>query len=110
MIKKYWAVILFGISLFIYLASFFFNAEKNEAISLSGATFPNGAYGYEIRMHGKLIISQDEIPCLPGHIRFKSMEDALKTGALAKSKMQMLHKFPTISLKELDSLGIETRP
>lgn len=66
---------------------------------------PQG-WGYDIYVNGKKLIHQPIIPAIPGNAPFRTEKDALKTGALAAGKMKKSGSLPTLSVKELDSLGI----
>lgn len=63
-------------------------------------------WGYDIYSNGKKAIHQPIIPAIPGNWPFKSESDALKTGLFALSKMEKEGSLPTLSLFELDSLGV----
>ena len=63
-------------------------------------------WGYQILKDGKLIINQEQIPAIQGIQFFKSEEDAIKTGELALKKIKGQVFPPTISIQELDSLGV----
>jgi Domain of unknown function (DUF4907) len=80
----------------------FVNAEPSVAVNV----FQNkkGAFWcYEIVVNSKRFIYQD---CIPGiSQRFASEADARKCGELVVAKMKK-GKTPSISTKELDSLGV----
>lgn len=63
-------------------------------------------WGYDIYSKGKKTIHQPIIPAIPGNWPFKSESDALKTGLFALSKMEKEGTLPTLSIFELDSLGV----
>ncbi len=63
-------------------------------------------WGYDIYINDKKLIHQPIIPAIPGNNPFKTEKDALKTGLLAVDKMKKSGSLPTLSVKELDSLGI----
>lgn len=64
-------------------------------------------WGYELYVDGKRTISQPIIPAVPGNDAFATEEDAKKIGELARQRMQSTGSFPTISIHDLDSLGIK---
>ena len=66
----------------------------------------DSSWGYKIRVDTTLLIYQEFIPGLPGHIRFTSEKDALRCGELVCFKLRH-RKNPSISVKELDSLQID---
>jgi hypothetical protein len=64
-------------------------------------------WGYDLFVDGKRTIHQPIVPAVPGNDAFASEEDAKKTGELAMKKMKMTGSFPTITIHDLDSLGIK---
>lgn len=63
-------------------------------------------WGYDIYIDNKRTIHQPHIPAVQGNSYFATEEDALKTGRFAADKMKTTGSLPTISLEELESLGI----
>lgn len=63
-------------------------------------------WGYDIYTSGKKFIHQPIIPGIAGNNYFKTEEDAKKTGLLAANKIKATGSLPTLSPKELDSLGV----
>lgn len=63
-------------------------------------------WGYDIYVDGKKMIHQPIIPAVPGNDAFKTEEDAKKIGTLAAGKMKKTGSLPTVTVEELDSLGI----
>lgn len=79
-----------------------------ELIDVSAENSPGKKqFGYDILMDGKKVIHQPIIPAIPGNIPFQSESDARKTAAYALQKMRMSGSLPTITIAELDSLGIQ---
>jgi hypothetical protein len=63
-------------------------------------------WGYDIYVNGSKSIHQPTIPAISGIYSFKTEEDALKTGKFASDKMKSGGFLPTLSIAELDSLGV----
>ncbi len=76
--------------------------EYNHKVIFS----PETGWGYQIFKEDKLYINQPNIPAVPGNNGFKKEEDA---HAVAKYIIEKLNNGifpPTISVEELDSLGV----
>ena len=63
-------------------------------------------WGYDIKVNDKLYIHQPTIPCIQENKGFKTKEEAKKTAELVVKKIQLNKLPPSISMSELDSLGI----
>jgi hypothetical protein len=63
-------------------------------------------WGYDIYIDGKRGIHQPIIPAIPGNNPFKTEEKAMITGTFAMNKMKKTGSLPTLSVAELDSLGV----
>ena len=70
--------------------------------------FKNGdlGWGYVISIDGKKTINQPHIPGMSGEKGFKTEEQALKTADLVIYKIKHNIFPPSVSAKELDSLGV----
>jgi hypothetical protein len=66
----------------------------------------NAGFGFDILKNGKAVIHQPHIPAVPGLKEFKTKEEAKKTGELMLKKIEANVFPPTVSIGELDSLGI----
>jgi len=64
-------------------------------------------WGYDIILNGKPYIHQFHIPALAGDKRFERESDAQKVQKLVVWKINKKISPPTVSVKELDSLGIK---
>lgn len=64
-------------------------------------------YGYDIYLHGRVLIHQPSVPGLPGNNGFRRKKDAAKVAVLVIEKMRH-HIFPpSVNREELDSLHIK---
>lgn len=63
-------------------------------------------WGYDLYIDGHKTIHQPIIPGVAGNNSFKTEEQAKRTGNFAINKMKQTGSLPTISIKELDSLGV----
>jgi hypothetical protein len=63
-------------------------------------------WGYDIYIDSTRTIHHPTIPAVSGISSFKTEDDASRTGNYAISKMKKSGSFPTLSIKELDSLGV----
>ncbi len=63
-------------------------------------------WGYDIYVDGKRNIHQPILPGVAGNKHFSSEEHATITGTFAVNKMKQTGGLPTITIKELDSLGV----
>ncbi len=63
-------------------------------------------YGYNILMDGNMYVHQPHIPAVPGNKGFSTVADAKKAGTLIKYKVEHHIMPPSVTLEELDSLGI----
>ncbi|MEN9440383.1 MAG: hypothetical protein RLZ33_459 [Bacteroidota bacterium] len=78
-------------------------SEKYEVITTEN---PDQSFGYQILKDGKLMIDQKNIPAIQGNRGFSSKSDAEKIANFAIDKIKKGAFPPTISVEELDSLGI----
>lgn len=65
-----------------------------------------GGYGYDIYVDGNLFVHQTHIPAVPGVHPFATESDAWRAGSFAVEKMKQGIVPPTISVEELQSIGI----
>ena len=77
--------------------------EKYEVIASEN---PDRSFGYQILKDGKLMIDQKNIPAIQGNRGFSSKSDAEKVANFAIDKIKKGAFPPTISVEELDSLGV----
>jgi hypothetical protein len=84
--------------------------SKEPAIEVStfevkDETGKSQGWGYDLTINGAKI-HQPTIPAISGNHSFATQEDALKTGNFAAEKMKTSGSLPTLSIHELDSLGV----
>ena len=63
-------------------------------------------YGYNILINEELTVHQPHKPGVPGMMGFKSVADAKKAGDFIAYKIRNNSMPPTVSMRELDSLGV----
>lgn len=76
----------------------FDNSKKQSEQKLTG-------FGYEIYMYDALYITQPNIPAINGNRGFTTKEQAQKVGDLVAYKIHNNIMPPSVTPKELDSLG-----
>ena len=84
------------------------SADTNEKLEVK--TYQNDniikRWGYDVYADGVLYIHQPHIPAVPGNKGFQSAQQAETAGNFAVYKIRNNIMPPTISVKELDSLGV----
>ena len=100
---------LIGIAaLLIGFAVIFFSKQRNEIRKIFIYAEPIQTvygWGYNILADEKIYIKQEYMPAVPGKQGFKSAADAMMVGNLVVKKITE-NKMPTITLHELDSMGL----
>ncbi|GGH56036.1 hypothetical protein GCM10007423_64210 [Dyadobacter endophyticus] len=114
MIRRNSKTLIIGILALAALIYFlFFNErgvnQEGQGLSSFKVETIRGAHGwgYHIRQDTTLVIEQKVIPGVPGINGFATEQEAAKTGALVKQKLEHGIFPPTITTHELDSLGIK---
>ena len=64
-------------------------------------------WGYDILMNGKAFVHQPHIPAVAGGKGFSTKEDALKTANFVIKKLEQKIMPPSLTVQELDSLGVK---
>lgn len=114
MIRKNSKILIIGILAFA--AAIYFLFFKGRGVNQGGEGLSRfkvetvrgeHGWGYNIRQDTTLVIEQKVIPGVPGMNGFASEQDAAKTGGLVTHKLDRGIFPPTISIHELDSLGIK---
>ena len=75
-------------------------------IMMNDSTDKMKGYGYDILMNGVRYIHQQTIPAVNGNQYFQMEEDAVKVASLVCFKIQHQVMPPTVTVHELDSLGV----
>lgn len=78
-----------------------------KTFEVKDANGKSTGWGYDLFVDGKRSIHQPIIPAVPGNSAFATEADAKKIGDLAANKMKVTGSLPTISVHDLDSLGIK---
>ena len=109
MIKRWWFVILFLLSLTVFVISKYGGNNKiKKETGLRAQAFQDSlGWGYNVMINDTIFIHQRIIPGIPGNSGFKTEEQALSVGKLVVEKMKKSKRFPTVNPHELDSLGIK---
>ncbi|HXD78335.1 MAG TPA: DUF4907 domain-containing protein [Puia sp.] len=63
-------------------------------------------FGYEVSVHGKMLIHQASIPCVPGNNGFASETEAARVAGLVAEKIGRGIMPPMVTIQEMKSLGI----
>jgi hypothetical protein len=77
-----------------------------KTFEVKDSTGKSVGWGYDIYIENKKMIHQPIIPAIAGNNPFKTEKQAQLVGELAATKIKELGSLPTISVHELDSLGI----
>ena len=77
-----------------------------DSIEISLLQFDSG-WGYNILINNKLYIHQPHIPAVSGNQLFQSKEDAEHTANVMVNKIRNNEMPPSVSVQELESLGVK---
>lgn len=83
------------------------NTENRANLQVHYFLNADNTFGYDIHRNGKRYIHQPNIPAVPGTKGFLVEQDAKKVAGLTIFKINNNILPPTITVKELDSLGIQ---
>lgn len=100
-------VSLFTVFIFLH------NQQEKEVLKIKvfnndtlQTTIKTTGFGYDILRNDALYIHQPNIPAVAGDAGFSSAQNAQKTAKLVVYKIQHHILPPTVSIHELDSLGV----
>jgi Domain of unknown function (DUF4907) len=106
-IRKTYSLIAIAALLVCFAVIFFsHHTDREKQVYIYAQPFQTDyGWGYNILADGKVHIKQQYMPAVPGKRGFKTEADALMVGNLVVKKI-MQNKLPTITIHELDSMGI----
>jgi len=84
------------------------NPYENASVEIK--TFQNdsayGGFGYDVYINNTMYVHQPNIPAVPGNKGFVTEEKAKRAGELVSYKIKHNIMPPSVTPKELDSLGV----
>ena len=82
------------------------NPFENADLKVEIIKNTDGTFGYQVLYNSSAMVSQPNIPGMPGNAGFTTKEKAEKVGDLIVSKIKKNQMPPTVSIQELDSLKV----
>ena len=106
-IRKTYSLIAIAALLLCFAVIFFSKyKERNQKVFIYAEPVQTVyGWGYNIIAADKVHIKQEYMPAVPGKRGFKTAADAMLVGNLVVQKITE-NKMPTITLHELDSMGL----
>jgi hypothetical protein len=95
-------------ALLISIAVIFFSRHSNtdgRVFIYAEPVQTKYGWGYNVLADGKIYVKQEFMPAVPGNVGFKTAADAQLVGNMVVKKITN-NILPTITLRELDSLGL----
>jgi len=83
--------------------------EKNTSVYEVRTVENASGWGYEVWQDGAMVIKQEHIPAVQGIRSFSSQEQAQKAADIIKTKLEQGIFPPTMSMEELQSIGVDTK-
>lgn len=84
------------------------DSSSAQTVNIDVRVFQSGdGWGYDIYMNEKMYVHQPHIPAVSGNHAFRSENDARKAGELMVYKIRNNVMPPSITIEELDSIGIQ---
>src|SRR4051812_14597135 len=105
-IRRTYSLIAIAALLISFAVIFFMkHNEQNQKVFIYAEPVQTAyGWGYNIIAGGKVHIKQEYMPAVAGKRGFRSAADAMQVGNLVVKKI-VEKKMPTISIRELDSMG-----
>jgi hypothetical protein len=91
-------------ALLVCFAVIFFSRGGKSLVHAEAVKTTNG-WGYNVLDGERIYIKQEFIPAVPGNQGFSSADDALRVGNLVVKRIGSGLQ-PTITVRDLDSLGV----
>lgn len=85
------------------------NPYKDKTIEVQAFQSDSTSWGYDISIDGKKYVHQPHIPAVNGNHKFKTKEEAERTAALVVHKIKNNIMPPSVTIEELDSIGISIK-
>ncbi len=105
-IRKTYSLIAIAALLISFAVIFFMYRQRSKKVFIyAEPTQTVYGWGYNIIADDKVHIKQEYMPAVPGKRGFKSAADAMLVGNLVVKKITE-NKMPSVSLHELDSMGL----
>jgi len=83
--------------------------EKNSSVCEVRTVENASGWGYEVWQNGAMVIKQEHIPAVQGIHAFSSQEQAQKAAEIIKAKIEQGIFPPTMSMAELQSIGVDIK-
>lgn len=79
---------------------------ENADLTIRVISSANGTFGYDILLQGRPFVHQPNIPALPGNGGFTTRERARRVAELVVRKIRSGKMPPTVSVEELNGMGV----
>lgn len=83
--------------------------EKDSSVCEVRTVENSLGWGYEVWQNGAMVIKQEHIPAVQGIHAFSSQEQAQKAAEIIKAKIEQGIFPPTMSMAELQSIGVDIK-
>ena len=82
------------------------NPYANAELTIKIIPSINNTFGYDIRLFGKPMIHQPNIPGLPGNNGFTTKERAQRVAEFVVKKIRQNEMPPSVTIEELGKMGV----